>query len=161
MKVFDVYRIAKMGIFATIYVVVTLLSSSLSYGQIQFRISEALMLLCFFKKDYIISMTLGCFIANLFSPLGLIDAVFGTVATLIAVILIYVCRERCGLFAVSLFPVITNAVIVAVELKIVYDMPLFVSMWWIALGEFACVSVLGVIIFKAISRNKQFMKLIG
>ena len=161
MKTFDVYRIAKIGIFATIYVIVTLVASSLSYGQIQFRISEALILLCFFKKDYIISMTLGCFIANLFSPLGLIDAVFGTVATLVAVILIYACREKMGLFMVSLFPVVSNAVIIAVELKFVYDMPLLMSMWWIALGEFACVSVLGVVIFKAISKNKQFVKLIG
>ena len=100
------------AIIAALYVVITELATlvGLSSGAIQFRISEALMLLCFFKKDYIISMTLGCFIANLFSPLGLIDAVFGTVATLIAVILIYVCRERCGLFAVSLFPVITNCI---------------------------------------------------
>ena len=160
MKSFDVYRIAKIGIVAAIYIIVTLLSSPLAYGQIQFRISEALVLLCFFNKDYIVSMTLGCFIANLFSPLGLIDSGFGTAATLIAVVLIYSCRNRLNLFAVSLFPVISNAIIVAVELKIVFDMPIVASMGWVALGEFVCVSILGVVIFKAISENKYFIKLI-
>ena len=158
MKKFDVYRIAKIGIISAIYVIITLLSSPLSYGQIQFRISEALILLCFFNKDYIISMTLGCFIANLFSPLGLIDAGFGTAATLIAVVLIYMCRNRLNLFWVSLFPVVSNAIIIAIELKIVYDVPLIASMGWVALGEFVCVSILGVVLFKAMSSNKQFIK---
>ena len=56
--------------------------------------------------------------------------------------------------------VVTNAVIVAIELKIVYGLPLFINMAWVALGEFICVSVLGVIVVSALSKNKSFMKLI-
>lgn len=160
MGAFNVHRIARVGIVAAIYVMLTLISTPLSYGQVQFRISEALILLCFYNKDYIISMTLGCFIANLFSPLGLIDAGFGTAATLISVVLIFACRNKLNLYFVSLFPVVVNAIIVAIELKLVYDMPILVSMGWVALGEYVCVSTLGVIIFKALSRNKQFIALI-
>ncbi len=160
MEIFNARRITNIGVVTAIYVVATLLCSGLAYGQVQFRVSEILVLLCFFNKDYIISMTLGCFIANLFSPLGFIDAGFGTVATLIAALLIYFTRKKVNLAVASLYPVVTNAVIVAIELKIVYGLPLFINMAWVALGEFICVSVLGVIVVSALSKNKSFMKLI-
>ena len=75
MEIFNSRRITNIGVVAAIYVVVTLLGSGLAYGQVQFRVSEALVLLCFFNKDYILSMSIGCFIANLFSTVGLIDTV--------------------------------------------------------------------------------------
>lgn len=161
MGTFDVHRTARIAIVSAIYIALTLISAPFSYGQIQFRISEALVLLCFYNKDYILSMTLGCFIANLFSPLGLIDAGFGTAATFIAVVFIYLLRNKLNLYFISLFPVVVNAIIVAIELKMIYDMPVLVSMGWVALGEFICVSVLGVIQFKALSKSNQFMKLIA
>lgn len=105
-------------------------------------------------------MSIGCFIANLFSTVGLIDTVVGTAATVISVVLIYVCRNRLNLFAVSLFPVLFNAVFVGAELKFVANLPFFASAAGVALGEFVCVSVLGVVLIKALSKNKRFMKLI-
>lgn len=160
MEIFNARRITNIGVMTALYVVTTLLCSPLAYGEVQFRVSEFLMLLCFFNKDYIISMTLGCFIANLFSPLGFIDAGFGTAATLIAAILIYVSRHKVNLFTASLFPVVSNAFIVGAELKIVFNSPFWESTAWVALGEFVCVSVLGVIVVTALSKNKAFMKLI-
>lgn len=160
MEIFNARRITNIGVMAALYVVATLLCGGLAYSQVQFRVSEMLMLLCFFNKDYIISMTLGCFIANLFSSLGFIDAGFGTAATLLAAILIYVSRNKTNLFVASLFPVITNAFIVAAELKMVLGLPYWVNAAWVALGEFVCVSVLGVIVVSALAKNKGFMKLI-
>lgn len=160
MEIFNSRRITNIGVVAAIYVVLTLLGSGLAYGQIQFRVSEALVLLCFFNKDYIISMTIGCFIANLFSTVGLIDTVVGTSATLISVLLIYACRNKLNLFLVSLFPVVLNGIFVGAELKLVAKLPFFFSMGTVALGEFVCVSILGVVLFKALSQNKRFMKLI-
>lgn len=160
MEIFNSRRITNIGVVAAIYVVLTLLGSGLAYGQIQFRVSEALVLLCFFNKDYIISMTIGCFIANLFSTVGLIDTVVGTSATLISVLLIYACRKKLNLFLVSLFPVVLNGIFVGAELKLVAKLPFFFSMGTVALGEFVCVSILGVVLFKALSQNKRFMKLI-
>ena len=54
MEIFSARRLTNMGLIAAIYVVATMLCSSLAYGQVQFRISEVLMLLCYFNKDYII-----------------------------------------------------------------------------------------------------------
>ena len=66
MEIFSARRLTNMGLIAAIYVVATMLCSSLAYGQVQFRISEVLMLLCYFNKDYIISLSIGCLIVNLF-----------------------------------------------------------------------------------------------
>ena len=164
MRIFNARRITKIATVTAIYVVTTLLCSGIAYGQMQFRVSEMLMLLCFFNKDYIISMTLGCFIANLFSPLGLIDAVFGTVATLIAAILIYVFRKENNtgrLIVCSLFPVITNALIVSAELKVVFDLPYWANAVWVGAGEFVCVSILGTTVFRLLLMNKGFVKMVS
>lgn len=163
MQKLSVRRITAIGAVAAIYVVVTVLCSGFSYGPIQFRISEALMLLCFFSKDYIIAMTLGCFIANIFSTVGLIDTVVGTSATLIAGILIYLFRKQGSIprmIVCSLFPVVINGIFVGAELKYVAKLPFWLSCGEVAFGELVCVTVLGVIIFGLLSRNSGFMKLI-
>lgn len=163
MSKFNAHRIAIIGVVAAIYVVVTVVGADLSYGPIQFRVAEALMLLCFFNKDYIFSLTIGCFIANIFSTVGLIDTVVGTSATLISAVLIYICRKEedtLRMVICSLFPVIANGLLVGAELNLVLKLPFWLSVGEVALGEFVCVTVLGVIVFKLLSQNKAFMRLI-
>ena len=57
--------IARLSLVAAMYIVLTVINP-LSFGAIQFRISEILMFLIFFRKDYSISLIVGCFISNLF-----------------------------------------------------------------------------------------------
>ena len=75
--------LTRNAIVAAIYVVLTVATSSISFGMLQVRIAEALMLLCFFRRDYIYGLTLGCFISNLFSFMW-IDILVGTAATFLA-----------------------------------------------------------------------------
>lgn len=153
---FSVRKLTILGLVAAIYVVVTLVLGEMAYANIQFRISEALVLLCFYKKEYCYAMTAGCLIANIFSSLPL-DIVVGTFATIISVI----CISRCkNIYIASIFPVVFNAVIVGFELKYAYGLPLFLSMAQVAIGEFVCVSVIGIILFKIIERNRHFMNLL-
>lgn len=65
------------ALIAAIYVVMTLAIAPLSFGMIQIRISEVLMLMAFIDKKYAPGLVLGCFIANCFSPFGMMDVVFG------------------------------------------------------------------------------------
>ncbi|MBR1723948.1 MAG: QueT transporter family protein [Ruminococcus sp.] len=154
-------RITRIGVTAAIYVALTLALSSLSYGSVQFRVAEALMLLCLFSKDYVFSLTIGCFIANIFSSVGVIDTVVGTSATLLAGLGIYLLRSKLNLLTASFFPVAFNAVLVGLELRLVLGLPLLASMAGVAAGELVCVTVLGSILFKALSVNKQFMHMIS
>src|SRR5699024_12269640 len=100
----------------------------MSYANIQYRIAEALMLLCFYKKDSGISLILGCFIANLFSPMAL-DMVFGTAATVLAVLRIYISPN---IYTASLAPHVTNAIIAAYKLYYSLDLPFWLSYFELA-----------------------------
>ena len=58
-------KLAFVGLVAASYAVITIVFGVISYGPIQFRISEILMFLPLFGKEYIIGLTMGCFIANI------------------------------------------------------------------------------------------------
>jgi uncharacterized membrane protein len=66
------HKIAQNGIVAAIYFVLCIALSFISYGEIQFRVAELLVLLCFWRPDFIIGVTIGCFLANMqFDPWAL------------------------------------------------------------------------------------------
>ena len=152
-------RIIILSVVAALYVVLTLISHPLAYGMIQFRISEVLVLLCFYRKDYGYALILGCFIANLFNPYNpILDAIVGTLATAITVF--FISRSK-NLFIASLYAVIFNAVIIGIELYFIIQTPLLLGMFYVALGQFVVVSIVGVMLFWILEKNKEFMKLIG
>ena len=148
--------IARNGIIAALYVGLTLASFPLSYGMIQFRISEILVLLCFFRKDYTVGLTLGCAIANIFSPeLGLWDVLIGTGATLIACLGICFCKI---LFVAALIPVVANALLVGFELSFILGVDNFwVCAGFVGLGEFVVLGV-GYGLFMFLKNKKYFME---
>lgn len=129
--------LVEAGVIAAVHATLTILSlSSLSYlswGPVQLRLSEALMSLALITPAAIPGLTLGTFIANLFNmsasgPLGWLDLVFGTLATLLAAIWAWKFRKR-HLFALA-GPVFINALVVAAYLPIIlmglglYNIPL-------------------------------------
>ena len=79
--------IVEAAILAAIYAVITIILAPISYGQIQVRISEALTILPYFTPAAIPGLFVGCIVSNIFGGGGLIDIVFGSLATLIAAIL--------------------------------------------------------------------------
>ena len=152
-----VKAIANNALIAAIYVGVTFLTQSFAYLGIQFRIAEILMLLAFFRKDYSLGLTLGCVIANALSPLGWVDVVFGTLATVLS--LIFITHSK-NLIVASLFPVIFNGLIVGAELYFVLELPFWLSMAQVMIGEFTVVTIGGVLVFSQLRKNKYFMQLI-
>ena len=137
---------------AAIYIVLTWVLSFMSYGPIQLRISEILVLLCFFNKKHLRGVLLGCFIANMFGPLGLVDAIIGTISTLIAGILITKCKK---LFTASLMPSLT-ASIVGIELSYLYKTPMLLTIGQVMLGEAITVSIIGVLVMKILISQPIF-----
>ncbi|MBR4949501.1 MAG: QueT transporter family protein [Clostridia bacterium] len=144
-------KLTRGALIAASYVVVTLLTASFAYKDIQFRVAEILMLLCFYKKDYILPLSLGCAFANLFSPMALMDITFGTLATVFAAIFMWKCKN---IYIAALFPVLFNAVIVGAELRIMFDMPFLLSALSVGAGELA-VMVAGVILFKTVLEKRD------
>lgn len=124
--------ITEAAIIGALYAVLTIILAPISYGQVQFRISEALTILPLFTPAAIPGLFVGCIIANFFSPLGWVDVVFGASASLIAAYLTYKMPMR---ILAPLPPVLANGVIIGFELYYVYSLPLVPSMLWVALGE--------------------------
>ena len=75
--------IAVNALIAAAYVVLTLVNP-IGFSVFQFRISEVIALLPFYEKKFIPGCILGVFIANAFSPLGILDVMFGVGIVLIA-----------------------------------------------------------------------------
>ena len=77
------------AVIAAAYFALCMLVAPIAYGPIQFRISEALMLLPALTPAGVPGLFVGCLLFNLLNPaaLGPIDVIFGSLATLIAAIL--------------------------------------------------------------------------
>lgn len=83
----SVHRITACAVTGAAYAALTVLLAPISYGVIQFRLSEALCLLPFFIPCTAWGLFAGCVLANLFSG-SVMDIVFGSLATLLAALLI-------------------------------------------------------------------------
>lgn len=156
-------RLVRTAIIAAIYAVLTLILAPISYGNIQFRISEIMVLLAFVDPFYIGGLTLGCFIANILGPNGISDIVLGTLATFISVTAIsftskYVKNSKKALIISSMWPTIFNALIIGWMLNYLFDIPLLLSIAQVGIGEFVVVTLVGVPIFKFI--ENKYKKLI-
>ena len=138
---------------AAVYVVLTLSIAPLSYGLVQVRFSEMLMLLAFIDRRYAPGLILGCFIANCFSPFGLMDVFFGTICTAAAVW--GITKHSRTLFGASLWAVFCNAFI-GIELYL-FGSPLLLSMAMVALGEFLAVSCAGCFVFRLLMKDRRLI----
>lgn len=157
-------RIVTTAVIAAIYAVVTIAISPLSYGEIQFRVSEVLVLLALFDPLYIGGLTLGCFVANILGPNGPMDVLLGTLATFISVIFIYytgkvIKHYKVQLIIASLWPTIFNGVIIGWMLNMLYGLPLVLTILQVAIGEFVVITIIGVPLF--ISSGSTLKKLIS
>lgn len=150
----DIVRIITTNaLIAVLYFVLTFATASFSFLGVQVRIAEALILLCFFRRDYTYGVTLGCFFANIFSPIGAWDILFGSLATFISCLLVSFCRH---LFIASLMPVIINAFVVGAELQIILSEPFWLNAGMVAIGELLAISLLGYLLFMVIGKRSIF-----
>ena len=81
MKKLNTRQIALNGVVAGLYAAITILTASFAYGDIQFRIADALCLLVALEPSLTVGLTLGCVIANIFSTVSVLDIVVGSAAT--------------------------------------------------------------------------------
>ena len=84
MQTVRIRKIAFAAIVAALYATLTMVLSFIGYGPIQFRLAEVFCVLPFFFPVTSIGLFVGCIIANLLSPYGIIDILAGSAATLIA-----------------------------------------------------------------------------
>ena len=140
----NVRFLTQAAMIAALYAVLTYAAAAvnLAYGAVQFRFSEALTVLPVFTPAAIPGLAVGCFLANLGSPLGLVDWIFGTGATLLAAVGTWMAR-RIQIKGVPVLaplpPVIANVVLVGFELSCLSSAGTFAlgNFTWAAFGASA------------------------
>lgn len=119
------HKLAIAAVVGALYAILTMLLAPISYGPVQFRISEALCVLSYFSPAAAWGLFVGCAIANTMSAAGLPDVIFGSLATLVACLGMSAVGKymKDGLksrIIACFLPVIVNAVIVGAMLTVAY-----------------------------------------
>lgn len=174
-------HVARIGMIAAVYAALTLVAllflGSLAWGPVQFRVSEAICALALLTADAVPGLALGCALANLANivlsgtgMLGMLDVVFGSLATALGAWFTWRNRRRPALALMG--PVLANALIVPAYLPLMlqgigfYTIPFtniaidgaYPAMYVFGLlatgiGEAVVMCVLGLPLFRALSRT--------
>lgn len=158
------------AVLAALYVALNFLQNVLLPGTtslaIQFRVAEALCVFAMFTPSAIYGLSVGCLLYNMTYAGALpLDFFVGTAATLISTLLMYRLREvrirRYPLLALMM-PVIFNSVLVGAELTIfVAELPLWLNMLYVGLGEAAVMLALGSALYFTFSAPRLRRALFG
>ena len=174
MKNRSVRRVAFGALVAAVYAVVTILTASFAYGPVQFRIAEALCILPFFFPWSTWGLFVGCILANIISPVGPLDMVFGSLATLGCCVCVAAIGKgwdgkswgRCIL--ACLMPAVWNGVIVGALLALTAGSEegaklalFFLYGAEVAAGELAVMFILGLPLMRWLMKAKFFPPLLA
>ena len=125
------------AVIAAVYAVLTIVLAPISYGPVQFRVSEALTALPFLMPGTVWGVAIGCLIANLYTG-SVLDIVFGSLATLLAGLCTAWFGKRGNTvknrLLGCLMPVVFNAVIVGAVLTWGYGFQEFPDNAWLSYG---------------------------
>lgn len=146
---------------AAIYVIFVFLFYFLSFEAIQFRIAEIMLILVFYNKKHLLGLITGTFIANWLGVFGIVDALFGTAATLIVLILLILFKKR-WIISLILIPPLINGLIISLEIAIIYDLwhEYLINFSLIFLGEFLVLLLIGIPLKLFIDKSTDFKRLL-
>jgi uncharacterized membrane protein len=143
---------------ASAYVVLVYVFQFASFGLIQFRVAEVLMILVFFDRKSVIGLTLGCFLSNLLMGAIFIDVIIGPIATLIAGIAMVLTRNHPKI--AMIWPAVFNGVIVGFILTYGYLLaPLWISIPSVFIGEALVLYLIGLPVYIILSKHQGFKEL--
>lgn len=163
----NTYLITVSALCGAAYAVLTMLLAPISYGAIQFRLSEALCVLPWFVPGTAWGLFLGCLAAN-FMTGNIFDVIFGSLATLLAGL----CTARLGRgkrspmreLAGAMMPVLFNSLVIGGVITQAYNgLGIFshpglfaLNCAQIALGEAGVMLLLGLPLMRILPGNRVF-----
>ena len=174
-------KLATVAVIGALYAALTLALAPLSYGVVQFRISEVLCILPFFFPESAVGLTIGCVIANLLgSGMGPLDIIFGSLATFLAGI----CTAAIGIrarrsekigwgicIAACFMPVVFNAPIIGAVISFtsLHSGSAQYGFWqgliayggWVGLGEAGVLFALGLPSMRYVLKNESLKKILS
>lgn len=152
--------IATTAVLAAVYYALTVIFSPISYGPIQFRVSEVMNMLVFFNPGFAPGIVLGVFLSNITSPLGAYDLVFGTFHTAIS---LYFMSKVHNKWVASLMPALF-AWIIGFELVLAFGGGFvgFLTMSLsVAASEVIICTLISVPVYDVLQKNPGFRSIVN
>ena len=144
----------RASLIAAVYTALCLLFQPISFGfaGVQLRVSEALTLLPMLTTAAVPGLFVGCLLSNLLGGAMMIDVVVGSLTTLAAALCTRKLRNHPLWAAVP--PVLFNALTVGCIIHYVYgvNMPLWLCMLSVGLGQLAACYGIGLPLMKMMTR---------
>lgn len=164
MRYFNVKQLTLAAMVAALYATVTMVLPGPSFGFAQLRVAEALTVLPFLFPAAAPGLLVGCLVANLLSPYGLVDIICGTAATGLAAFLTMKMPNR---WLAPLPPVLCNGVIVGAMLAW-YEAGFGAGFWpmfalagsGVAIGELLACYVFGAVLLTVLPKIPYMQNLI-
>lgn len=151
------YFMVYAAMIAAIYTVLTMVFAPISFGPVQFRISEILCILPFFTPAAIPGLFIGCLLSNFLCGAAMLDVIFGSLATLIGAAGSYLLRKN--KWAVCVPPILANVITIPWVLRFAYgseDM-IWYAMITVGIGEVLAIGVLGNLFLGILEKSRNLI----
>lgn len=148
----------RSAMIAAVYIVLTFAAAAfgLASGAIQVRLSEMLTILPYYTLSAVPGITIGCLLSNILTGSGLLDIIFGTLATLLGALGSYALRRHKWL--VPLPPILANTIIVPLVLKASgFQEGLPFLMATVGIGEVISCGLLGMLLLFVLKKYKRVL----
>lgn len=155
--------ITKASLIAAIYIVLILIQAlpfpiaNLTFGPIQLRIAEGLVLLPMVEAAAVPGLFVGVLISNFLlapaSGFGLVDIIGGSLVTLIAAVLTSKAKTK---VVAMIPPVLLNAFIVSIWVSYFTKIPYLYTVIGIGAGELISVAIFGSLILYVYEKSKNY-----
>lgn len=159
----DIKYLTKASLIAAIYIVLVLVQilpfplATLTFGPVQLRLAEGLVLLPFVEAAAVPGVFVGCLLSNLllasYSGFGLIDILGGSLVTLAAAVLTSKMKNR---ITAMIPPILLNGLIVSVWVSYFTKIPYLYTAMGITIGEFISVALFGSLILYVYEKSTNF-----
>ncbi|HLC00780.1 MAG TPA: QueT transporter family protein [Candidatus Bathyarchaeia archaeon] len=153
---------ALIAIYAALYAALVVVLGGISYGPVQVRIADTMLAVVpLLGLPGVVGHTLGVFIANLFSPVGLID-ILNTLPSFAMSFVVYYVYKRTKNDYTVIGTCIAYSVVLGVTvgwmLSYVYSLPLLLTMAYVAIGNVVASVFIGWPVFKVLKKTGVFQK---
>ncbi|MDR1732022.1 MAG: QueT transporter family protein [Synergistaceae bacterium] len=144
--------LALSAMLAALYAALTIVLTPISFGPLQFRVSEALTLLPFYLPEAVPGLFAGCVLANFFGGYGMPDVIAGGGATLLAA---WLSSKMPCLWLAALPPVVVNMFVIGTMLHLLIDnTPLWSTIIYVGLGQAGACWIVGYPLMLALEKRK-------
>ena len=145
-------QIARGAVTAALYAATAWALAPISFGPTQLRVSEALTVLPVLFPEAPYGLFVGCILANMAGGYGMLDIVFGSLATLLAAFATRKLAQQP--FLALLPPVVINAVVIGCMLHFVAGVPFLLTAAQVGAGQIASCYGLGLPLLYGLKKTR-------